>query len=186
MITEAQKTEIVTRYKNQESLKNIALDMELAASTISNFMRKYHPNLLKWSRNKRETLLSRLTKKVQNSLGVSDTFAQVLVENLLDRLENKRRTTKEVFSVDLLDIVIPTHCPYLGIPLDYNTQNYRQDNYPSFDRIDPNKGYIPGNVVLCSWRANRIKNNGTSEEHRRIADVMDAQTCVVRHDLSSS
>ena len=34
----------------------------------------------------------------------------------------------------------------------------------SIDRIDPNKGYIKGNVQLVSWLYNRMKGNNTEEE----------------------
>jgi hypothetical protein len=50
------------------------------------------------------------------------------------------------------------------------------DTSPSLDKINPELGYVPGNVAIISYRANRIKNNGTAEEHRLIADWMDAQT----------
>jgi hypothetical protein len=66
----------------------------------------------------------------------------------------------------------PTHCPILGLELDYFAET-RLENSPSFDRIDSNKGYEKGNVIVVSWRANRIKNDGTPEEHRKIADYID-------------
>ena len=69
------------------------------------------------------------------------------------------------------DLEWPTHCPILGIELDYFAEG-RQENSPSFDQLDAGKGYIVGNVQIVSWRANRIKNNGTAEEHQRIADYM--------------
>ena len=63
------------------------------------------------------------------------------------------------------------YCPILGIRLDYFAEK-TQENSPSFDRIDPSKGYVTGNVEIVSWRANRIKNDGTSEEHERIAQYI--------------
>ena len=70
------------------------------------------------------------------------------------------------------DIEWPTHCPILGIELDYFAEG-RQENSPSFDQIDSGKGYVQGNVQILSWRANRIKNDGTAEEHRKIADYLE-------------
>ena len=66
----------------------------------------------------------------------------------------------------------PTHCPILGLELDYFAE-FRQENSVSFDRIDSSKGYESGNVQLLSWRANRIKNDGSAKEHRLIADFLD-------------
>ena len=51
-----------------------------------------------------------------------------------------------------------------------------RDSSPSLDRVVPSLGYIPSNVAVISHLANRIKNTGTAEQHRRIADWMDAQS----------
>lgn len=68
----------------------------------------------------------------------------------------------------------PTHCPVLGVKLDYSEKivNGRSEFSPSLDRIDPMKGYTKDNVAVISWRANRIKNDGTTEEHRLIYEFM--------------
>ena len=65
----------------------------------------------------------------------------------------------------------PTHCPILGMELDYFAE-VRQENSPSFDRINSSLGYDAGNVQIISWRANRIKNDGTADEHQRMADYL--------------
>ena len=44
------------------------------------------------------------------------------------------------------------------------------DNAPQLDRIIPELGYVVGNVAFISHRANRIKDNGTMQEHYDIAD----------------
>ena len=74
------------------------------------------------------------------------------------------------FSIQFSEIEWPIHCPVLGVELDYFAENGRTDRSVSFDRIDSNKGYISGNVIGVSHRANRIKNNGSWEEHQKIAD----------------
>lgn len=84
----------------------------------------------------------------------------------------KASNYKHEWAIDFGDLTFPTHCPVLGIQLDYFTHE-RQENSVSFDRIDPTKGYIKGNVVVMSWRANRIKNDGTAEEHQKIADFLN-------------
>ncbi len=62
---------------------------------------------------------------------------------------------------------IPEVCPVLGTPLK-RTLGYANDNSPSLDRLIPEKGYVPGNVVWVSFRANRIKNDATYEELQRV------------------
>ena len=76
------------------------------------------------------------------------------------------------WDLDFGDLEWPTHCPILGLELDYFAES-RKEESPSFDKLDPSKGYVRGNVRVMSWRANRIKNNGTAEEHRKIAEYLD-------------
>jgi hypothetical protein len=75
------------------------------------------------------------------------------------------------WEIEFTDLDWVTHCPILGMELDYFA-SYAQENSPSFDRIDTTQGYVKGNVQLVSWRANRIKNDGTAEEHQLIADYL--------------
>jgi len=74
------------------------------------------------------------------------------------------------------DIVIPEFCPILRVRLIRGAIDNNRDSCPSLDRIRPELGYVKGNVAVMSYRANRIKNDATADEHRRIADWMDAQT----------
>lgn len=67
------------------------------------------------------------------------------------------------FSITAEDIVIPSHCPILDIPLRAST-NGATDNSPALDRIDSAKGYVPDNVHVISQRANRLKSDATLEE----------------------
>jgi hypothetical protein len=97
-----------------------------------------------------------------------------IYDAMREKFRNKKAHCWGVeFSVDFGDLIFPTHCPVLGIELDYFA-NGREENSPSFDRIDPKKGYIKGNVAIISWRANRIKNDGTAEEHQLIADFINS------------
>lgn len=77
-------------------------------------------------------------------------------------------------------IELPEYCPMLGIKLNYDGYEKsgwsRTDNSPSIDRIDSTKDYTLDNIQVISWRANRIKNDATPEELRKIADYMEALT----------
>jgi len=61
---------------------------------------------------------------------------------------------KAEFDLDVEDFDIPTHCPILGIELNYGARN----NKPSVDRIDSSKGYVKGNIGIISVLANRKKD----------------------------
>lgn len=69
------------------------------------------------------------------------------------------------------DLLIPPVCPVLGVPMQRTA--YRQgSNSPSLDRLDNSLGYIPGNVRVISWRANRIKGDATVEEVEKVLAYM--------------
>lgn len=85
---------------------------------------------------------------------------------------NAKRAGVE-FTLDFCDLDFPTRCPILDIELNYFAEE-RAENSVSFDRVDAEQGYVKGNVVIISWRANRIKNNGTAKEHRQIAEFIDS------------
>jgi hypothetical protein len=57
----------------------------------------------------------------------------------------------------------PEVCPILKMKIDWG-MNGRQPNSPSLDRIDSTKGYIPGNVMIMSDLANKMKQNATEEQ----------------------
>lgn len=81
----------------------------------------------------------------------------------------KCKTTKEERLEILKSVKLPDYCPALGIKLDYSDgKGKRTDNSPSVDKIIPAKGYTPGNIVVLSWRANRIKNDAEIEELLKI------------------
>lgn len=70
------------------------------------------------------------------------------------------------------DLVCPILCPYLGIPIDYTAGNGKTLLKPSVDRINPDLGYIPGNVEVISSLANTMKNRATKEQLLAFATVI--------------
>jgi len=77
------------------------------------------------------------------------------------------------FDIEISDIKIPETCPVLGIPIDKPKEGLgRGGNKPSIDRVDNSKGYIKGNVVVVSWRANRLKCDASIEELEAIVAYM--------------
>lgn len=81
----------------------------------------------------------------------------------------KRRAKRKgiEFSIKPEDLVLPKVCPILQIPL-FVSGAKCTNNSPSIDRIDNNKGYIKGNVVIVSFKANTIKSNSTIEELEKV------------------
>ena len=54
-------------------------------------------------------------------------------------------------------------CPILNIKLDYLSKE-KNKNSPSLDRIDPENGYIFGNVHIISYLANLMKSYANKDE----------------------
>jgi hypothetical protein len=95
------------------------------------------------------------------------------IKFLLSAAKSRAKKKNIAFELTYEDIVIPDTCPILGIPLFFSERGKgRGDNTPSPDRLDPSLGYTKDNVRIISWRANKLKSNGTAEEHRLIAEWM--------------
>lgn len=86
----------------------------------------------------------------------------------------KRRAAAKGLEFNLTkdDIIIPEVCPVLGIPISRSV-DYHNDGSPSIDRVDSSKGYTKDNIVIISWRANRLKNDATIEELKQIVKYME-------------
>ena len=85
------------------------------------------------------------------------------------RLKERAKVRRIPLSLEFEDIVWPTHCPVLGIELDYSNgsisdKGESHDARPSFDRRDNTIGYVLGNVDVMSYKANAMKRNATLEE----------------------
>lgn len=94
------------------------------------------------------------------------------IKEIYRNLKNSAKRRKIPFSLgltDLNELTFPISCPILGIPLRFN-KGKAEDDSVSIDRIDSTKGYEAGNIIVISWRANRLKNNANSEELIKISE----------------
>lgn len=71
------------------------------------------------------------------------------------------------FNLSVEDISMPEVCPVFGIPL-IMSEGHQTDNSPTLDRLVPNLGYVKGNVIIVSAKANRIKNDATLSELQQV------------------
>lgn len=86
------------------------------------------------------------------------------VNRLLWRAKARAKQYNIPFNITKEDIILPTHCPYLGIPLIYSRpRGITGDNVISIDRIDNTKGYVRGNIEIISLLANTMKSNASKE-----------------------
>ena len=85
---------------------------------------------------------------------------------------NAKRRAKQLnipFDITLDDIVIPDKCPLLGTPFVFDS-SVMVDASPSLDKLIPSKGYVRGNILVISMRANRIKQDASVDELMLLTD----------------
>jgi hypothetical protein len=63
----------------------------------------------------------------------------------------------------------PDKCPCCGEGMERGTHD-EVTSSPSMDRLIPEWGYVPGNVIWVCFRCNRVKNDATLAEMYRVAD----------------
>jgi hypothetical protein len=100
---------------------------------------------------------------------------------MVQRAKHGAKSRGLEFAITVDNLIWPTHCPILGIELCYDRDKKtpHRDNYPTFDRWDNNKGYVPGNVFVISWLANRMKWHATVEQLEAILRYMKERPSVL-------
>ena len=131
------------------------------------------PHVIKQKKKEKE-YHERMSAKWGDKYADKDWRRSELYAVMREKFRNKKANASSAghtWTIEFGDLEFPEVCPVLGIELDYFADG-RKENSPSFDRLDSSKGYVKGNVIIMAWRANRIKNDGTAEEHRRIYEFM--------------
>jgi hypothetical protein len=100
------------------------------------------------------------------------------MKSYLGVVRDRARKENVRFDLTVDDLIAPEYCPILGVKIEpyERGKNARSNNSPSIDRIVPIKGYVRGNVSVVSFRANRLKSNGSLDEFRKIVAYMEANS----------
>lgn len=109
--------------------------------------------------------------KTRQTWRVNKSDPDYLIVSMLRGAAERAKKYGREFALTREDITVPDRCPVFDTPLVWGSPDPKSK--PSLDRIDSSQGYVPGNVAVISWRANTLKNNGTAEELRAIADWID-------------
>lgn len=108
-------------------------------------------------RRKLPGFLDKLRVKKQES------HKRCIVHNLWKRTKDRAGRRKLEFTLTKENIVIPSICPILEIPIFVGTkENYR--NSPTVDRLDNSKGYTKENCRIISMLANTMKSSASELE----------------------
>lgn len=111
-----------------------------------------------------------LNYKLEHNLG-----NPIILRDFTDYYKNKKYSAKKhgvEFNVNLEEIqnVAYKYCPYLGIELDYSSNSNNKPHKAQLDRINPCLGYVKGNIIFCSKKANQSKSNSTYEEYWQLIE----------------
>lgn len=80
------------------------------------------------------------------------------------------------FTITQSDVVIPESCPCCSRSIRPATGEFKKGarpDSPSVDRLDNDRGYVPGNVAVICWRCNELKRDASIEELRTILVWME-------------
>lgn len=133
-----------------------------------------------WQRSYRQSEKGKIYYKQYQEVYYKEVRRKKADNNrILAKLKSKSKRFGYEFNLDLSDIVIPEYCPVLGIKLSFDNEN---DAKPSIDRIDNTKGYVKGNIIVVSGRANRIKSDATLQELNDLSNFYNNLNSKVKGD----
>lgn len=180
-IWESRLQEVQKLLISGKTLEEVGKHYGVSKQRVKQVITRYLPHLTYLNFGAGKKRLNRIENRLKE---IQTYFNRDSYNNLTDlekaqssfftRKKQNAKNTKWDWNITMSDLLWPSHCPILGIELDWFAEK-RQENSPSIDRIDSNIGYEKGNVCIISWRANRIKNNGTKEEHQLIVDFLDSK-----------
>jgi hypothetical protein len=122
-----------------------------------------------------ENLFDKLYEHIHTNPDISLIVADIMCQHS----KGSAKSRDLDFDLDARDLLpLPTHCPILGFELSYKgrlsryskeTDNSGPNDFSaSIDRIDPDQGYLRGNVVIVSNRANVVKSDLHLTELKKI------------------
>ena len=91
---------------------------------------------------------------------------------MYDKAKNSSKDKGLPFSIVPADIIIPNKCPVFNTPFELGDK-IQCHNSPSLDRVVPKLGYVPGNIVVISDKANRAKRDATLAELESILTYIE-------------
>jgi len=92
-----------------------------------------------------------------------------LEEILLRKAKYRAKKDNLNFTITLNDVknAMSDICPLLEIKMNINKNTVKDDSF-TLDKILPEKGYVEGNIIVISHKANRSKSNATIEEYKNV------------------
>jgi hypothetical protein len=94
------------------------------------------------------------------------------VKRALSHIKSRAKKNNIPFNLtlDYVLSIVTEECPALGIKLAWTEQKGRQRNSPSLDKINPELGYVEGNVMWLSNMANTMKQDASEAQLKKFAE----------------
>lgn len=73
-------------------------------------------------------------------------------------------------TIDYVESILTERCPVFNTEFKWKGNKKAGDTSPALDRIIPSKGYVIGNVVVISCKANNIKSAYMSTDIFKVAE----------------
>lgn len=118
----------------------------------------------------------RLTKYQRNPQAEIERRTKYFIDHpekyLLTTIKGRCKRDGHAFNLSEKDFEnLPTHCPVFNTPLERNLGKRKWSRYAlSVDKINPELGYVTGNIQILSRLANNMKSDATPEELLLFAD----------------
>jgi hypothetical protein len=93
--------------------------------------------------------------------------------SLLGNAKQRAKLKGLACTITIDDIIVPERCPLLDIPIVRGADKLHCAS-PTIDRIRNDLGYVPGNIVVISYAANRAKGNLNSADLLKLATRLAA------------
>jgi hypothetical protein len=155
-------------YHKQYNQQNRARKIELATAWQQNNPDRHNLHVANYAKSHPEIARKARHKYLEKNKG---TLGYVQ-RSMLVRARSRAKQQECAFTITLDDIlrVWPEHnlCPVFGTELDLSGNNIQQ--CASLDKIIPELGYIPNNIVVVSYRANSLKKDSTLAELTQLVE----------------
>jgi hypothetical protein len=141
---------------------------------ICDCKKRYWITSYNWGKSSKCSACNLKSMQLEN---ISHGMSETIEGQLFYSAKKRAKKTKIDFSIQIEDIHIPEICPILDILIDremgVSPDRKPRFNAPSIDRINSALGYVKGNIIIMSYKANVLKKDGSSGEHIKIAVFME-------------
>ena len=121
------------------------------------------------------TQLPKVNKRIENFINFHEKIYKRLLNTWRGRIQDAKKRNIPYDEDVFYSLIVPKKCPVIGLEIDLEGKNIKiggGDDSPSFDKMNPKKGYVKGNVQIISFAANRTLQN-LGEHPERISPFIN-------------